>query len=299
MDILRIFFRHHRNVCCLFFSKDRPLQLDAALSSFRLNCLDSSAVRLNVLYTTSSPEMQLLYQQVSIEHPDVCFVRESRFREDVLSILKNDQHFLFVVDDCLFIRPFSLSSAVSALQAHPSALGVSLRLGRNVVLSYAMVAHQTVPEFKPLDSVHEHSEWYRFLWPGCDHDFGYPLELSSSLYRRRELLPLLRSIPFSNPNQLEDALAWRSHQFARTHPWLLTALSSLAFCNPCNRVQSEFLNRAGASPHQSSDALAKAYAEGFRARVVAFSGYTPQACHEEVDLPLVRTAGPVDNSQSY
>lgn len=296
---MKSFFRQFRDVSCLVFSKDRPLQLDASLASFKFHCIDSADAVLNVLYTSSSPRMQLLYEQVAKEHPDVHFVRETCFREDVLALLKNARHFLFVVDDCVFIQKFSVSSAVYALQAQPSALGVSLRLGRNTVFSYAMEAQQSVPEFEPLDLVHEQSTWYRFRWTASDHDFGYPLELSSSLYRRRDVWPLLRGCPFSNPNQLEDALARRSHQFAGTHPWLITSISSLAFCIPCNRVQSEYLNRAGTASDLSSDALAREYANGSRVRVEALANYIPQSCHEEVDLPLAGTGVPVLDSQPF
>jgi hypothetical protein len=109
----------------------------------------------------------------------------------------------------------------------------------------------------------------------------------------------LRGIPFSNPNQLEDALARRSHQFAETHPWLITSISSLAFCIPCNRVQSEYLNRAGTASNLSSDALAREYANGRRVRIEDLANYIPQSCHEEVDLPLERISVPVADSQLF
>ncbi len=277
----------------LVFSKDRPLQLDAALASWRLHCADAADVSLTVLYATSSPWMQSLYRQVRHEHPEVRFVREMRFRDDVLAILAPAEHVLFVVDDCLFVRGFSVAAAVAALEAEPTAVGVSLRLGRNAVQSYAMHAAQAVPEFRPVTAGAGPPAWFRYRWPGCAHDFGYPLEVSSSLYRRRDLWPLLQAATFRNPNQLEDGLSRRAGDFVASHPLLLTAATSLAFCNPCNRVQDEYANRAGTTSEQSSAALARAYADGQRVRVEALAGHTPQACHEEVALPLARTAEPI------
>lgn len=277
----------------LVFSKDRPLQLDAALASWRLHCADAADVVLTVLYAASSPWMQSLYRRVRHEHPEVRFVRETRFRDDVLAILAPAGHVLFVVDDCLFVRGFSIAAAVAALEAEPTALGASLRLGRNTVYSYAMRAAQAVPEFRPVAAGAGPPAWFDFRWPGCTHDFGYPLEVSSSLYRRRDLWPLLQAATFRNPNQLEDGLSRRAGDFAASHPLLLTAAASLAFCNPCNRVQDEYANRAGTAAEQSTAALARAYADGRRVRVEALAGYTPQACHEEVDLPLARAADPI------
>lgn len=277
----------------LVFSKDRPLQLDATLASWRLHCVDSADVALTVLYATSSPWMQSLYRQVRHEHPEVRFVRETRFRDDVLRILSPAGHVLFVVDDCLFVRGFSSAAAVGALEAEPTALGASLRLGRNTVRSYALRASQAVPDVQPVAAEGGASAWFRFRWPACAHDFGYPLEVSSSLYRRRDLWPLLQAITFRNPNQLEDGLSRRAGGFAASHPLLLMAPVSLAFCNPCNRVQDEYANRAGTAVEQSSTALARAYADGHRVSVEVLAGYTPQACHEEVDLPLRRAAEPM------
>jgi glycosyltransferase involved in cell wall biosynthesis len=280
-------------VAGVVFSKDRPLQLDATLASWSRHCCDAGHVGLTVLYTTSTPGMESLYRQVQREHADVQFVRETRFRDDLLAFLEPARHVLFVVDDCLFVRGFSIASAIAALAAEPTALGVSLRLGRNAVRSYAMNAAQTVPDLQPVMAGAGPPEWLRYRWPGCEHDFAYPLEVSSSLYRRRDLWPLLTGGRFRNPNQLEDALARRAGDFAASHPLLLTAETSLAFCNPCNRVQDEYVNRAGSAPELSSDALARAYADGHRVRVEAFAGSTPRGCHEEVELPLALSAAPV------
>src|SRR5947207_13246538 len=86
----------------IVFSKARPLQLEGTLASFALHCEDAGAVRLRVLYTTSTSFQQTLYEQVRKEHPNVEFVKEHDFRTDVLGLMEAAPYVVFVVDDTVF-----------------------------------------------------------------------------------------------------------------------------------------------------------------------------------------------------
>ncbi len=178
------------------FSKDRPLQLEAALSSFRRHCQDGEFVKVKVLYKADSSRMLSLYRQVAREHPAVDFVREGDFRRDLLLLLKGRDHIGFVVDDTVFVRRFSMREVVAALETNTDTLGFSLRLGGNTTYCYSLDRAQKLPEFQCQEGV------CKFRWPSAECDFGYPLELSSSVYRAQQLMPLLESLEFHHPNTL-------------------------------------------------------------------------------------------------
>ena len=260
----------------VIFSKDRPLQLDATLASLRRHCQDADAAQVAVLYKAVGSRMLSLYRQVQRDHPAVDFVREGDFRRDLLLLLPGHDHLGFVVDDTIFVGDFSLRELVAALQAKPDALGFSLRLGRNTTYCYSLDSPQKAPDFYRAQGA------CGYRWPLAEHDFAYPLELSSSLYRAAQLVPLLEQLDFKNPNTLEEAMSNRAGDFRESHPMLLCAERSLAFSIPANLTQSVCKNRSGGRPDYSTEALAEVYAQGQRIHTAALDGMAPRAVHEEV-----------------
>ena len=263
------------------FSKDRPLQLDAALASLLLRCKDPERMEVNVLYTTSSAYQEGLYRQLALEYPGVIFRRERHFREDVLSLVAGAGFVAFVVDDALFVRDFSVGTVIEELAANDRAIGFSLRLGTNTTYCYPLDTQQDLPEFtttRPGVLAHR--------WPGASHDFGYPFDLSSSVYRTADIEPLLRRIPFTNPNLMEGRLAERAAASGTRHPILLCFERSVAFCIPANLVQTVTKNRAGTRAGESPMALAAAFERGCRIDVSSYDDFPNTACHQDVALHL-------------
>ena len=274
-----------KDILPLVFSKDRPLQLDGTLRSFSRHCRDGGAFPPRVLYTASTSRSRSLYRQVMRENPEVHFVEEANFRRDLLLLVQRHEFILFVVDDSIFLRDFNLDEFAFALRRHEDAIGVSLRLGRNTNYCYALDKPQELPELLLVaDDLHA------YRWPGTECDFGYPLEVSSSLYRTADLLPLLREMPFRNPNTLEAGLANRAEWFRDSHPKLLCPSASLAFSAPINLVQQVCDNRAGKRQEFATATLSDRFAAGWRMDVSRFDGFTPTGCHQEVELPLDKTA---------
>lgn len=265
------------SVVAVVFSKDRPLQLDATLTSLRWHCLSADGLRVRVLYTTSSASQTWMYRILAAEHPDVEFVREKDFRRDVIDLSADSEHLLFLVDDTMIVRHFDLGYALSLLDERPLALGVSLRLGRNLTYSYTLDRPEILPEFdEQQDGVLE------FSWPGADADFGYPIEVSSSIYRSSDLGPLLSGLDYRNPNTLEAELARNACRFEDSRPRLLCLNTSAAFSIPANLVQDVWQNRISGDPDTSARALAERYGRGERLAVASYDGFTPTACHQEV-----------------
>jgi hypothetical protein len=268
------------------FSKDRPLQLEATLASLLLRCKDPERMVVNVLYTTSSAYQEGLYRQLALEYPGVIFRRERHFREDVLSLVAGAGFVAFVVDDALFVREFSLGTVIEELGANDSAIGFSLRLGTNTTYCYPLDAQQDLPEFATL-----RPGVLAYRWPGASHDFGYPFDLSSSVYRTADIEPLLRRIRFTNPNLMEGRLAERAPASGPRQPVLLCFERSVAFCIPANIVQTVAKNRAGTRAAESPIALADAFERGCRIDVASYDDFPNTACHQDVELRL-READP-------
>ncbi len=269
----------------VIFSKDRPLQLDALLRSFALHCADAAQTPLRVLYACSDAAQEKAYADLARTHAHVKFVRESDFRADLLDIVDGARAVMFLVDDTLFVQPFSVAAALAELDRHPDALGFSLRLGHNTTYCYPLDRPQRTPAFeKPAAGV------LKFQWTSGEHDFAYPLEVSSSIYRAEDIGPLLAWLPFRHPNSLEGALAPQAQLYRDARPSLLCFERSVAFAAPINRVQSTHANRAAADDARSPSALLRAFQQGQRIDVAAYAGFVPSACHQEIPVRLAGAA---------
>jgi hypothetical protein len=298
-------------ICGIIFSKDRAMQLDAVLHSFFLHCQDAEKISLSVLYYTSTPQYEAQYTRLTEEYAprNVSFIKESNFRQDLLNFLWQElsqglsywqrvrtrlaarlslsystsgRYILFLVDDNLFVKDFSIRECAGQLALNPRILGFSLRLGKNTRWCYPKKSPQALPEFLELSQ-----GILKYVWPGTDYDFSYPLEISSSLYRLDEMNILIRSLQFKNPNQLEGQMATHWRDYASRQPELLCFENSVTFCNPINIVQKVFDNLSGSKIEYSSASLANKFDAGERIYVYAYSGFSPNACHQEVDLKFM------------
>ena len=271
----------------IVFSKDRALQLDATLASFFLHCTDSADVPVTVLCKASTNLHVRQYQTLQAQYPHVTFVAESSFKKQLLDSLTSE-FVLFLVDDNIFVRSFTMKEVVTSIDANQSILGFSLRLGKNTNFCYSLNQKQSLPAFSQLrfgGKATTSQAALAFRWVGASCDFGYPLEVSSSVYRISDLRPVLEEIAFHHPNTLEAHLSEQVSRFAESKPALLCFDNSVTFCNPINKVQTHAPdNRAGVEISYNSEELAALYEIGARIDVQSYSGYTPRAAHEEVEL---------------
>ena len=261
------------------FSKDRAMQLDAALRSLALHCRDPYRARWVVIYKASTPQHARQYQALAQAHPGVVFEAETDFRARVLALTARAGWVAFLVDDNLFVRAFSWEDALEGLDRHADALGVSLRLGLNTQYCYALDRPQPLPPWLPGTTA-----LLKYRWTDAACDFGYPLEISSSLFRAADVLGVLPDLEFGNPNSLEAQLAAQSGRFVAQRPYLLCFNASVTFCNPANRVQEAYANRAGDVHPCSAEELSELFEQGRRVDVKAYAGHVPRGAHEEVDL---------------
>jgi len=267
------------DIAGLIFSKDRALQLQATIESFLLHCRDQYNIYLTVLYKASHELYAGQYAELKSRFPGVNFVEESSFREQVLSVLEKCDYILFLVDDNIFTRHFCISDITAALAHETDTIGLSLRLGENTTYCYMKGAIQRQPQFeKVTDYI------LKYDWTSSEHDYNYPLEVSSSVYRSKEIAGFLSGMDFSNPNTLEVQMT-SAEQFKQTRPKLLCYHTSVTFCNPVNKVQNVYeQNRSGTNEKYSSERLSQIYQQGMVVDAGKYAGFMSNGVHQEVNL---------------
>lgn len=299
----------------IIFSYNRAMQLDALLRSFLKYCQDCTSINLTIIYKTEGDLHDSQYQRLakSFEyHPFISFQKQLDFRSDIIKLLgtpkpgiirsklitpavraspflyqafrstdifEQNGFVLFLVDDALFIRDFNLLDIRQLLNTHLDTLGFSLRLGHNTTYCYTKDRSQSIPEFTPV-----YPRVMKYVWVTAEADFAYPLEISSSIYRIRDILPVLLKINFQNPNLLEGRMATRAKDFAMNLPSLLCYEQSVAYCNPANKVQSVYENRSSMNSEYSTDHLGQLFESGYRIDIRAYDGFVPRGAHQETEL---------------
>jgi len=292
---------HPASMIGIVFSKDRAMQLDATLRSFFLHCADPGQVVLKVIFAGSSEFFLRQYGELKLEYRGVDFIAQTEFKRDVYDLLGiplsiwgrlalrfgaaqhwAHRHVLFLVDDNIFVRDFRLSDAADALALEKTALGFSLQAGTNINYCYPLDISVQFPAYLPVLG-----DVIKYRWTEFGDGLDYPLEVSSSIYRQEDIAKLIARLDFFNPNTLEAQMADRAGEFRKSHPYLLSYNQSVTFCNPINRVQNTYANRAGDRPKDSADALARLFEAGHRIDVKAYNNLVPNACHQIVDITLM------------
>ena len=256
------------------------MQLDACLRSFYMHCRDAARCRARVIYTCSTERHKAQYAVLRDTYDSVEFICENVFYSDLIAALEGSEHVLFLVDDNIFVRGWSLHETLGALEKNPSALGFSLRLGRNTTYCYSLNRQQSLPEFEGISS-----RIMNFRWVDAEYEFGYPLEISSSIFRTDQLLPMLCAAPaIRSPNTLEARLNVSKDLFQTSHPDLLCFVDSVAFCNPANVVQTDHYNRSSVDSRFTAYHLMRRFDLGYRIDISRLANFVPRACHQEIDF---------------
>lgn len=263
----------------VIFSKNRGAQLDLSLRTLFRHCDDISDHDVCVLYRTEGEDHEKSYSVLQETWKDrVYFVREADFKRDLVYLLSNPCYdtVLFSTDDNIWTYGFSLTPLENLLYTQ-ALLGFSFRLGYNTTYCYSHNKDQRVP---PVDGkIHgTRNDVLFYEWKSADYDFGYPVELSSSLYRVEDMMPLLKGTAYSNPHDLEW-LMYLNLRLWSNRPWLACFSRSVAFCNPVNKVLSN-TNRSGNDHDLKPDAMCRKFLEGFRL-ADDFNSLLTNACHQE------------------
>jgi hypothetical protein len=191
------------------------------------------------------------YDLVESRLPEVCWVRETDFRSDLVDAVRSSSpYILFGCDDVVFKEYFDLNDCVRKLEADSDLFGFSLRLGANL---------NFLPRLRDEKGV------FTWAWREARGEYwSYPWEVSASVYRRDAVLEFLENRPdITNPNRFEAFLAERIAEGAlRVPPRLACFSRSCCLTVTVNRVQDEFPNDFDQTKDTSPEALFRQYRDG-------------------------------------
>lgn len=263
---------------CIVFSKDRPMQLHALLSSFQEMVTPGAVV--HVLYSVSDARYAVAYAEVErlFANRTVHFVKEKSFREDLLKLLREARgaKVTFLVDDILFTEPVDLAE-LAGLDGRRFI--ASLRLGKNLECCYTAQRKQPHPLFTEVATATQKMLCWR--WSEAQLDWAYPMSLDGHVFLLEEIQLLAEVSNFFSPNTFEDVLADCADYFSDRLG--LCYQKSRIVNVPCNRVQTDNDNVYG-STHQ--DDLLQAWEKGQQIDYQKVYGFRNVSAHQDISLLL-------------
>jgi hypothetical protein len=268
----------------LIFSYKRPLQLYACLESFKKMCCDYEKIDVNVLLRLDKDKFNNAYMEIVSENSEVKFTLETNFQKNILDLLKGYNNVIFLTDDNIFVENFYIQDINKFLSSNSKLLGFSLRLGLNTIYCYPVSKKQEIPT-----NLIYNKNMILWEWKQAELDFGYPLEVSSSVYKIKDIEYVLNNCQFSNPNEMEFVLDYCKGYFLISHPLLASYKKSVAFCAPVNKVKENNQNKSGLKKENSVDSLLTKFENGDRINIDKLIGFTPNACHQEITFDFYHT----------
>ena len=256
------------------FSRDRPMQLAALLTSLREKV--SPQIPVRVLYRASTAAFERGYNLVFSMFTGLVPRRETGFRDDLLSILEEvrSSRMFFLVDDNLFMESVDLG----VVAAGDSDIVFSLRLGRNIVEWHHRPMKQPCFDAHP-----DFSGMLAWKWGESEPcDWAYPLSVDGHVFSTQEMRTLVGSVGFAAPNSFEGNLQTFNERF--TQRWGICFEKSALLNIPANRVQTEYESQAG---DVSVEYLLNRWLEGDAIDHRQFYGFQNTSTHMMSDLPIV------------
>lgn len=250
----------------IVFSKDRAMQLEAFLRSYRDHVMPLGEV--HVLYT-SSPRHDAAYQTVFETYGWVVPCRQvCAFKEELLPLIPMDGYTVFFVDDQVFIRPWE-KAEIS---------GLSLRHGLHLTRNYASNdAPQSVPLYQVLDD--GRVSW---RWAEGEEAWSYPLSLDGHIYDAGAMRAMVEELDVYSPNTLESGLQRFAPYFMQRYGTCYPETKAVNV--PWNIVQTDWYNRHACNA--SPDEMLSYWEAGKRIDLRGIYGVLNVSVHQEFPLVL-------------
>ncbi len=238
-------------VSCLCFSCNRVFQLDNYIRSFfrfvnflkmnekNLLSFSSGGVQLNVLYK-SEDKYKKGYEELIKKYPEVNFMEEHDFKEQVLNWLKNAPNFvMFGTDDTIFKDYVDINKVMEKLKLKDT-IGFSLRLGKGLTYNFDFGRGVKEPEYEEENGI------LRWDWRNEEYAYGYPFELDATVYKKEFVESVINSLGrhWQHPNLLEghgDIFVKRSSEKYGKDLYAFSEPKTIALA--INRVQNIYPNR--------------------------------------------------------
>lgn len=228
-----------KQAAMIVYSFDRPLQLYACLESLEHNV--ANVTSKVVIYRASNDAFEQGYQEVHDIFPDVVFVRQSDqpkqdFKPLTLQAFcaSSEEYILFGVDDIVVTGEVDISQCISELEK-TKAYAFFLRLGKNISYTYASDRPAVLGAHANLGN-----GVISWRFSQAKSAWKYSNNLDMTLYRKKDIRPVLQRIAFTTPNTLESHLMLYAPQRKLGLCFEHSKLVNIPF----NVVQHDFNNRA-------------------------------------------------------
>jgi hypothetical protein len=169
------------------------------------------------------------YKRVIKDNPDIRFeYRSENLKSYILKELTKP-YTMFSPDDNVFIgKVRTTDKQFKQFIKNPSILCLSLRLGRNCNYCFDQDMPVVVPRM------------IRGMWEWRNHDldWGYPMSCSCTIFRTKEIKPILERLEYAIPSHIEAQM----HKTPLPQPLMLCYPKQKVLEMPFNTVQYEFLN---------------------------------------------------------
>lgn len=280
-------------VDCICFSYDRPMQLEAFLTSVqkRVHGLN----QLFVLYRTSDNRFEKAYAQVIRSFPAVTFVKQDQpeqpsFKRQLLKLMfeqSQSSYVMFGVDDIIMTDEVALPACVEALKK-TGAFGFYLRLGKNITRCYTLAIEYdfALPPLTPvLDGM------YAWQFDTGLYDWNYPTSFDMTVYAKEALRNAFVSIEYWSPNSLDTF--WHARAGVGSGTGLCFEHSKMVNI-PLNLVQENKLDRNMNA--FSTEELLEEFMSGVRINVDSLYKHDNKSPHEHFIPPFTQAKAPVVKS---
>lgn len=255
-----------RAIRCVVFSRDRPLQLHAFLSSVERHVSDLYRP-LVALYRPTGRGFADAYARLREEFPGVEWREQGpSFRTDLRACLGEEPHVVFHTDDDVFF------AGAGDVTPREDEVCFSLRLGENTSYCYPL---DTVESLRDPVVAGDRISWdWRRQQPGA---YAYPLAVNGHVFRGGEAQEWLGTIDYRNPNELEAGLQTLGDA---VRPRMAAFRHSRVVSIPANRVNDAFPNRHWG--RYDVEELNERFLKGERLDLDSMDFSAVVSCHQEI-----------------
>lgn len=270
-------------ISSIVFSRDKAAQLKLFLDSVQQNARD--VFDLTVIIDYTEPEYNEGYNKVVTDYAygDVNFVyAEENFKNQVLDIMKDSgEYFTFFLDDDIIYNKIELADIVNTIDSDDDLVCFSLRLGENTTKCYTLGADNVMHDIIKEGNI------MKWDWSLHYLDFGYPFAMDGHIFRKSDILKLVKKSTFSCVEELEMALFDFAEMFPRNK--MASYTQSALVGVPVGRVQESLDSEMAMALKESRARLMRKemntiFLEGSFISLEEINFSEVNGCHQELDL---------------
>ena len=181
----------------IIFSKNRPLQLEALLSS-----IDYNAPKFDRIVVIYKSDDYFLSGYERLKNTwRINWHRQTGFKADVLANMPDNGTTTFFVDDDIFYKKYNVENPWDIISNNRNVFKYSLRLGLNVNKSYVLGKDIKIPE--PVNQI---GDVFLYEIKSSDDEFKYEFSLDGDCFKNEDIKWFMQEREYDCPNQFEGEM---------------------------------------------------------------------------------------------